>query len=137
VHEEEADQSERTDEVDRPRRLPSAQHLGQPRHPGIGGGRHGKAGHDHQRDQHEQHRGISELLQHVIAQRRHAGGETQPGMLFDIVPDMRGPPLAGGDVNIAAQVPVDQRPQQIKQQAQRERPCERQMPQPCVGQAVV
>ena len=72
------------DEVDRARRLASAEQVEQERQRGGDRRRHGQPGEHHRRQQHEDHHEVGELLQHVVALGGLAARMTQPQMIPDV-----------------------------------------------------
>src|SRR3546814_6474770 len=72
MDEEEGDEQPRDDEMDRTRRLASAEQVEQPRRGGVDPRRHGEPGRDHQRQQDKDDADVTEFLEDVVARRRRA-----------------------------------------------------------------
>src|SRR5690606_25993113 len=102
MHEEEGDEAKGDKKMDRARRLASAEQVDKPWGSGIEPRRHGESGRDHQRQHDKDDRYIAEFLEDIIAGRRLAGRETQPGMVPDVAPDMARRPFGAADVQILA-----------------------------------
>jgi hypothetical protein len=83
VNQNESDERETGDEVNRPRRLASAQDGQDPRKRGIDRRRHREAGQHNQRRHDEQDAGIGQFLKHVVPLSFGAGGMSKDQMIFD------------------------------------------------------
>ena len=79
---------------------------------------------------------IAELLQDVVAPRRLAGGEAQPGMVLDVLPEMARRELVARRREVALDVAVDEAPEPEQQAGHDEQPGEDEMPVPRAGEIV-
>src|SRR4029077_10294933 len=88
MHDDEEHEARCSDEMDQPCRLAPCEEREKLWHGAVDAGRHGEAGEDHERKQHEDDQKIGELLQYVIPPRRRATREAQAQMFDDLPPDM-------------------------------------------------
>src|SRR5580704_8273161 len=82
----------------------------------VDGGRHGEAGEDHEREQHEDDQEIGELLQHIVPLRRGAAREAQAQMFEDLPSDVA--KLDAAREKILAEMPAGDAPGEIDEAIQ-------------------
>ncbi len=126
MHRREQQQPGRGDEVQRARRLAPAEKIDPARPYRIEARRHRHAGHHHQRQQHEDHRQVGDVLQHVVALGRVAGRVLETQVVFDRAADAA--QLAARGQQIARQVAAGERVQQVGDAVDDEHPGKEEVP---------
>src|ERR1700730_2596625 len=116
MHDDEEHEARCGDEVDQPCRLTPSEKREKLRHRAVDGGRHGKAGKNHEREQHKDDQEIGELLQHIVSLRRRTAREVQAQMCYDLSPDMAELRTAGE--KIPAEMPARNAPDEIDEAIQ-------------------
>src|SRR5262245_4359623 len=116
-------------------RLTPAKNLKQEGIACVHAGRHGEAGQEHQRQKHERHDEISELLQHVVALGLVALRKPEPDMLPYRGADMF--QLAAARCEILSEMAAYQAVDQIGEPVDNEEPGEEEVPAPPGGEVAV
>src|SRR3546814_10359458 len=116
MDEEEGYEHPRDDEMDRTRRLASAEQVEQPRRGGVDPRRHGEPGREHQRQQDKDDADVTEFLEDVVARRRRARRIAQSRVVLDVAPDVSPRPFGAADVKILAAMRGKNRPPQVSTQ---------------------
>src|SRR6476659_8251611 len=113
-------------------RLAAAENLQQEGVARVHARRHGETCRQHQRQKHEGHDEIGELLQHVVALGLLAFGELEPQMLPNGGVDML--ELAAARRKVLAEMPADKAVAEIDQPVDDKQPGEEEMPAASCGQ---
>src|SRR5579872_3993975 len=114
--------------MDEARRLAPAEEGKKLRHCGVDARRHCEARQDDERKQHEHHREIGELLEHIVALRGFPAREAKAQMIEDVGADMA--KLREARQKVAPEMAARQAEDQIGKAVCYEEPGEEEMPPP-------
>src|SRR4051794_13451348 len=126
MHDDKRRQQRRCDEMNGTRRLPSAKKVHQPMEFGVDPRRHREPGHDHQRQQDENHRKITQLLKDIVLASLLAMRETKTKMVKDGTAEIR--KLHPRRRQVPPRVAAREAVNEVNQSVRNEEPSEKEMP---------